>query len=337
MSKFKLTPYQEQDYQSYVEFALNNWGPTAYQANKNYIKWLYKESPASIKKDSDFLLVKDSASDKVIGSIHKLRLPWLVNGKILEIPAIHNLLVDKNERIGSGLFLITSSFKGEEHVFVSGVNPPLSKAYAALRCQKMVVNWYRVVISPLAIVKSFLANKLGKSKTCNIEQHCQKYSNKNYICTINPDYKTIKNIVNIVNSNNEKTQVKIMWTPEWLQWRCFHKIGPKHLLFINKDNTEFIIYSIGIRKGIKIARIIESTPTNKQKFQKLYKESVKELKKLGCGLLLIYTTDKQLINNINSKPFKSKTETYFYHKDKQPFTDCSFNASSGDFGFEAIN
>ena len=41
----------------YKKFALDNYGEESYQAKENYINWLYKENPLSVKKEDFYILL----------------------------------------------------------------------------------------------------------------------------------------------------------------------------------------------------------------------------------------------------------------------------------------
>jgi len=97
----KLIPYTADRLRDYQVFAQKNW-PKGYQYSENYLNWLYQENPN--RKPNDFILALDE-QQQIIGVIHKLRLIWQANGQKIEVPAIHNLIVDKDQRHGSGLFL----------------------------------------------------------------------------------------------------------------------------------------------------------------------------------------------------------------------------------------
>ena len=101
MAKLELVPYKGHFFKNYQSFAAKNWGQDTYKGYKAYLDWLYKENPSTQKKDTDFLVLTSNNED-VLGVIHKMHVPWMVNGQEIEIPAIHNLLVEKKYQAGHG-------------------------------------------------------------------------------------------------------------------------------------------------------------------------------------------------------------------------------------------
>jgi hypothetical protein len=220
------------------------------------------------------------------------------------------LIVDKDHRTGNGLFLITGSLKGDEHIFVPGVLPPLSGAYDALRCQEIPVSWYRKIIVP------------------NIFFNHNNQNNINY-----------KNISDLLNKQRSAYYAAPQWTPELVQWRFFDPVGPKNILVQDKESTDFLILSIGPRKGILISRIVEGI-MSPQSAKRLMSIAKQVLHKHGVYILFGFCADPELnqaLQSINWKPFKSKAKTYIYHKDRKPFDSYAFNACVGDFGFEGLS
>ena len=144
----KIVPYSGAYLQSYQNFARRNWGERCYQQTEKYLRWLYQENPCA-DKENPFLILLEPQHNEVVGVMHKMRLPWLIDGQKVLVSSIHNLLVDRNYRRGSGLLLITAALKGETGVLCPGVLPPLSAAYKMLRCQEIDALWFRKIISPL--------------------------------------------------------------------------------------------------------------------------------------------------------------------------------------------
>jgi hypothetical protein len=295
-----LIPYTPDQLKNYQAFAKKVWGNT-YQQQEAYIQWLYTENPTPTKPE-DFTLATDNG--QIIGVIHKMRLPWLINGEKVPVPALHNLIVDPKYRTGNGLFLITGSLKGELHAFVPGVKPPLSQAYDLLRCQLIPVHWYRKILS-------FIPKKLNFTPST-------------------PDNTTLEKIATILNTASAGNPSP-HWTKELVQWRFFHTLGPKHLLFLEGESLAII--SLGKRKGFTTARLIESANVS----QSLLQNIEKELRRLGVQVFLVFTLEQKLQTLLKKYTrLKAPPKTYIYHKDKKPFTDYRFSASAGDFGLESI-
>ncbi|MBU0579649.1 MAG: hypothetical protein KKA19_00590 [Candidatus Margulisbacteria bacterium] len=342
MSKIELVPYENHFFESYQQFAWRNWGKGTYKADQNYLNWLYKENPSVNKSKMDFLIATVDGKD-VVGSIHKMRAFWRINNEEVEIPAIHNLLVDKKYQSGYGLFLITSSLKGHEHIFVPAVADPISEVYEKLHCQRLDVFWYRKVLNPVAATTGYLLNKHFKMIT-HKKYFNEKWQIKSpeFKVTINPSFEILSKIVKTLRKRNSGYNVHPAWDEVWLKWRFFHKIGPKHLLIFSErgEDLDFLILSLGPRHGLNTCRIIEASVENSALMKKMLKAIEKMLKKNGIQLFLVFTADPKLNNNLVQngwQPLKNTPKTFIYHKNKkEQFSNYAFNALVGDFGLESI-
>ncbi len=326
MSKISIVPFEQNMLSNYQDFAYKNWGKNCYQASENYLNWLYKENPSPNKTKEDFMVaIKD---DKIIGAIHRMHIPWIIDGVESETPAIHNLLVEEKYRQGHGIFLITASLRGADHILIPGVSPPLSKAYEKFGSQEMSVGWYRKILRPFSGALSLLKNRIGlPEKQFQLDNFIHKESR--IISTSNPSDKLISKLSTSLQAN-KNSAAKPNWNEQFLKWRFFHPLGPKSILIYkeSKSTFDFLIFSIGIRKVLKTARLIESVAVDQRSFNELLNQSESLLKRNGLELLLIYTASeitKGYLQNYDIKNLASKTKSYIYHQDKsKPFKDYSY-------------
>jgi hypothetical protein len=300
----KLLPYSSKYLTAYQEFARRNWGRRCYQQTEKYLRWLYQENPCADKEKS-FLIVIEPQNNKVVGTIHKMYLPWLIAGQKVLVSSIHNLLVDRNYRQGSGLMLITASLKGETHVLCPGVLPPLSEAYKMLRCQEIDALWFRKIIWPFGR-KTTTAQKLDRPNSAQIAA--------------------------MVKTLNTKSGGHVFWDAEIFNWRFLQ--GPKHV-FLWVDAANFLILSIGKRKGLTVTRIIDGHITDKN--STLWQDTLYAARTLCAVVLLGYTVDKNLREYFLAKirPRVRHPLVFFYHRDRK-IRELNFNAAAGDFGLESF-
>jgi hypothetical protein len=314
----KIIPYSGEYLKSYQDFARRNWGKRCYQQTEKYLRWLYQENPCADQKKS-FLIAVEPRNNKVVGALHKMRLPWLIDGQKILASSIHNLLVDKNYRRGSGLMLITASLKGETGVLCPGVLPPLSEAYKMLRCQEINALWFRKIISPLnAVVQKVFGVSLPPRKKNIRAQLLTKLS--------------AAQIAEMTAALNRSSSGHVLWDSEIFNWRFLR--GPQHF-FLRADAANFLVLSVGRRKGLTIARIIDGHIEDKN--SALWQDALAAARSLGAAALLGYTADKDLREYFLTKirPRVKHPLVFFYHKDKK-FRELNFNASAGDFGLESF-
>ncbi len=343
-NKIKLIPFAEKFKADYRNFAKRNWGKDCYQASDKYLQWLYQQNPCGASVE-DFLIAINNHQE-VVGSIHKLNIPWLINGEKIIIPAIHNLLVEQKYRTGNGLFLITASLKGADNIFIPGVNPPLSDAYRMLRSQELAIQQYRKVIRPFTGSTKLLCHKIfniANSKV-NLNGKILNIQTNSFKFTFAPDEYLIKRAVAAIKQRDSKYQQKIAWDLELFKWRFFAKNGPQHLMIYDdsKDKIDFALISIGYRKGLTIARLIENSCSAPQDFKQLFNSIQNILKKLKVDLLISYNIEnnlQQLLPQVGLKPVSAqKTQSYIYHRDRNNlFQDIYLSVAAGDYGLESIN
>ncbi|GBR76458.1 hypothetical protein NO2_1000 [Candidatus Termititenax persephonae] len=300
----KIIPYAPEYLPAYQDLARRGWGKHCYQQTEKYLRWLYHDNPYA-DKATPFFIALEPSNNKVIGVLHKLRLPWLIDGQKVIVNSMHNLLVDKDYRQGGGLMLITAALKGETNVFCPGVLPPLSNAYKMLRYQEIDVLWLRQLIWPLGS-KTSAAQKLDRPDTAQIAA--------------------------MVKTLNTSSGNHVLWDAEIFNWRFLR--GPKHL-FLWADAANFLILSVGQRKGLTVARIIDGHVEDKN--STLWRDALNTARSLGAVVLLGYTADKNLREYFLTK-IKPRTRhplVFFYHRDQKK-REMNFNAAAGDFGLESL-
>ncbi|MDR1453311.1 MAG: hypothetical protein LBJ25_04990 [Candidatus Margulisbacteria bacterium] len=300
----KIIPYSGEYLHSYQDFARRNWGGHCYQQTEKYLRWLYEENPCAGREKS-FLIVIEPQSNQVVGAIHKMRLPWLIDGQKVPGSSIHNLLVDKNYRQGSGLLLIAASLNGETQVLCPGVLPPLSAAYKMLCCQEIDALWFRKIIFP-PWKKNVRARILTEPSAAQIAE--------------------------MAAALNQRSGGHVLWDSEIFRWRFLQ--GPKHV-FLGADAANFLILSVGQRKGLTVARIIDGRITDQN--STLWQDALDTVRSLGAVVLLGYTADENLRKYFLTK-IKPRAEhplVFFYHRDKKNQT-LNFSAAAGDFGLESF-
>ncbi|MDR1113656.1 MAG: hypothetical protein LBL50_01020 [Candidatus Margulisbacteria bacterium] len=314
----KIIPYSGAYLKSYQDFARRGWGKNCYQQTEKYLNWLYQKNPYA-DKEKPFWLVIEPQNNMVIGVMHKMCLPWVIDEQKVLVSSIHNLLVDKDYRRGSGLMLITAALKDAAHAFCPGVWPPLSDAYKMLRCQEIDALWFRKIISPVgAVVQKIFKLALPPRK-------------KNIRAQILTEPSAVQ-IAAMVKTLNVKSGGHVLWDVKIFNWRFLQ--GPKHV-FLWEDAANFLILSAGQRKGLTVARIIDGHIENEN--SSLWRDTLSAARSLRAVVLLGYTADRNLQKYFLTKikPNAKHPLVFFYHKDKKK-REMNFNAAAGDFGLESF-
>jgi hypothetical protein len=335
-----IIPYRDEWFDRYAAFARRSWGGDSYQHSRNYIDWLYRDNPSPDKHESDFLLAVDG--EQIIGCIHKMRLPWRVGEKTVEIPALHNLIVDEAHRDGTGFMLILRAQGNHEHILIPGVAKPLSEVYVKLKYQRVKASWYRKVVRPVAtamrlVQKRFKISAPPRYFDARIIETL-RLSHNNIRATLSPDETALSHIATTLNERAASYAASPKWDVAWLRWRFFHPRGPRHCL-VQRD-TDFLLLSLGPRHGLNAGRIIDASATSADSLGSLLQSANDVLRKSSAHVLLCFSADTALNEMLTARGWISQTDpidTYFYHKKrKEVFETYNFHASAGDFGFEAI-
>ena len=346
MPNVELEYFHRKHLKTYIDFAEREWEKYCHQSSENYINWLYNENPCPRNSKENFVLA--FYEGKVIGCVHKMGLMWKVKGRVEYIPAVHNLMVARNHRRkGCGILLLKHSFVGENHALVPGVIKDQKNIYKFFRCQKINSSWYRKILSPLGgayylTVKKlfdrsapsafFNANDLNKSKSLNAS----------FKTTVEPNDRVIGKVISSLNKMST-SMVFPYWTIEQFRWRFFHPLGPRHLMIYKEsdhDIKDFVILSLGPKKGLNIARVIEMEASSLESLDTLMQQAEILTKLFGGHILLNFSCSSklnELLVKLKYKLIKNQPDTYFYYKNKKDvFHSFSFNGAAGDFGFESI-
>lgn len=344
MTKFHFVPYESRRAADYLDFARESWGEDSYQAKPAYLDWLYRENPAADAGEPDFLLALTERGE-LAGAIHRMDLPWDINGRIEAVPAAHNLFIREEYRTGIGLYLLLAMMKEREHVFCPSQVPPLADTLGRLRWQEASVRWYRRILSPasaaLRLARTRLPGRgLSRRPTATALAPSPRNLGAGVHATATPGIEIIEKLSRAMTERLARFREKPHWTPEMIQWRFFHPAGPKHLLVHDQDG-EYLVISVGQRHGLNTSRIIEGSCAEPEKMAPLVRATEKFLSRQGVHVLLAFTADEQLqaaLEGAGWRPLNGHSrKTFFYHRNKSTrFTRYAFNASAGDFGFEAF-
>jgi hypothetical protein len=337
----EIVPFREEHFARYQAFSRRSYGDDAYQATRNYVDWLYRENPSPNKSDSDFLLAI-TPDQQVVGCVHKMRLPWRVGERDVEIPALHNIVVGEQHRTGTGFMLILKIHANHEHALIPGVQAPLNEVFIKLKYQPVSANWYRKLVRPVAAAVRLARGRMGmpsrETRYFDEATIAATHLPNGIRATRSPDAALLTQLASSVNQRSAGAQARPHWDAKWLAWRFFHPRGPRHCL-VYRD-SDFLIFSLGPRHGMNAARLIEASAASAQSLKALLSAGEPVLKRSGAHVLMTVCADAQL-NDMLSKlgwtAQRDHIDTYFYHRTRtDQFTTYQFHGSAGDFGFEAI-
>ncbi|MCK4774938.1 MAG: GNAT family N-acetyltransferase [Candidatus Krumholzibacteria bacterium] len=329
---------------SYQAFAERMYGRESYQTSEAYINWLYRENPHGPDLQKDFK-VGVTDNERVVGCIHKMRLPWRVAGERVDVPAVHNLMVDPKYRKGLGFMLTMASFGSERHALIPAVDGPLADAYDKLGLQPIRVEWYRRVLKPLSGALQLTSRKLlgrgGGPRWFEADDTESRCSDGCSVRVAPP--KELIEQVSALTHQTHRGQTSPEWSVELVSWRFFHPEGPRHLLVYLTEADElsdFLILSLGPRRGVNVGRIVAASVRGASQLETLLRAGIRTLKNHGCVVLLTYCADpglNEMFTRLGWNGMARTPRSFFYHQTKSArFESYALMGAAGDFGFEAF-
>jgi len=257
------------------------------------------------------------------------------------------VISEKYRKQWFGIKMLRFSFSKENHVLVPGVARDQGNLYKFLGCQQVSSCWYRKILTPVKGafflgLKKVLNFNIPSAYFTSSEFKNVKHQSQAFKVTIDPSEIIIKKIISQLNKKPSDT-LSVYWTLELFRWRFFHPSGPKHLL-VYKDSEhdieDFLILSLGPRRGLNVARVVEMEASSSEVLKHLMQTAERIIIIFRGHILLVFSSSQKMndmLHELKYKLVKNSPNTYFYHKNKNDlFQSFSFNGSAGDFGFEAI-
>lgn len=329
----------------YQEFAAQQFGTTAYQACPEYLDWMYAENPFGGCPSDGMLALNDA--EQVIGCVHRLRVPWRINGERVVVPAIHNLMVEPAHRQGVGGILAVTSIRSEPFGIVPGVVEPIAEIYRKIGCHLVPSQWFRRVLKPLTLGLQLGAKKLlGTQPTPkhfpieSVETQLPSSVGRGWLRFAPTDAQLAE--LAALFQQQQADAAGPDWSVDFLRWRFFHAKGPRHAVVCLEQEgrlTDAALISLGPRHGVNVGRIVAavaSDPVNLRIVVRLVEHVVRQH---GGTVLLAYSASPALQGQLASlgwQPMANGPQTYFHRRGKKPIPPIAFNGEAGDLGLEAI-
>lgn len=343
----QVLPYESSRYEAYATFAETAYGRGCYQASRGYLEWLYGVERSPAPRRDDFLVAV--AGDRVVGCLHKMRLLWRSGGELLEVPALHNWIVDEEFRSGVGLVLLMKALRSERHAYISSAAGDLASVYHKLKCQDVRANVYRKVLRPVAGAARLGLHRLTKRESTmrrvrsRIRRSTSAAAARDLEIVHEPSDGDLERMIGtLVVSAGERTHPH--WSVASFRWRFFHPSGPRHLCVrmpgARAGRDDFVIVAIGARRGLVIARIIELDLASPERSHAFLDGAVRLLKGIGVHVVLGYSAHPTINSRLQDAgwpPVGDGQASFFYHGPRElPFAALAFNSSAADFGFESM-
>ena len=330
-AKFIITPFTWDLLPAYSKFASTSFGAGSYQATEQYLRWLYECNPLSRGAGRDMWVARIETGD-IIGCIHTLRLEWVHAGSSFLVPSLHNTMIHPAYRGVAGGMLILQAFKGEAHAFVPGAEGSVADTLRRMRFVAVPTNWSRKILRPFAAASARAASRLG--------WQAAPFQLKHEPSAVNVGRPVeLEGCVALANRGSD-TEFRPQWNEATFFWRFFHPDGPRHLLFVEGNMScpaGYAVLSIGRRHGVALARIVDIQGRDSETVERLIQRCSAAIRRQGGAVLLNYSSGAETAVATGLQRHPATATTLIYHRTPSSMpTAYRFNASAGDYGFEAI-
>ena len=295
-----------------------------------------RDNPAG--RSFDDCLIATEPSGRIVGCIHRLRLPWQVNGQVTSIPSLHNLMIAEPFRGGAGFFMLMRAVKAESHALVPGVTGNLAQAYVRMGYQRLETRWYRRIIRMDLAVAQQLLHRLGRGELDRRAGEPIDGSSYQLSATAHPDAAAAGEIAAALHANAGvgSSVAHVDWSAPLVQWRFFAPRGPRHVFARDLVDGSFAVVSVGPRRGLTVARILAWSP------RVLSSAFLGRLGRLAAGhgasVMLAYDArpdDAPTLAAGGWRPMHSAPMSFLYARDKRPLT-VDLDGGATDLGLEAL-
>lgn len=331
--------YQPEYLESYIGFAEQNFGHSAHQSRVSYLEWLYSKNPN--KHNLNTGLILGVADDDVVACLHTMMLSWRVGTSIKRMPTVHDIMVNKTYRTGVGAVILLRALRMGKHAYIAAATGLMADVYRSLGCQRIKASWYRKILAPLSGGLRLVAGRVGwRPETAVYFDHGPP-SLDGWELSILPG----DGLIDAVAARLQTVDglgVGPDWNTGQTRWRFFDPSGPKHMLLYQSIGSvvgDMAIVSLGPRKGLNLARIVEARAESTEGLRGLLDACGLASKAYGAHLMSMYSASERLNSMCRECGWDEQTvapASYFYHKGKNEFVDYRLMGGAADFGFEAL-
>lgn len=342
---FEIVPYNENIFDGYAAFANRAWGEGCHQASRNYLEWLYRANPSANRGFADCLVAR--VGETIVGCIHKMRVVWNSGSEFAEVPALCDWMVEEEYRKGLGLVLLEKVMRAEDHAFHSSAVGPHASIYRRLGCQEIPCCWYRQVLLTVCGTVRYAVDRLGGVLgSPDINEKLVALADPRQFAavriTMGPTEPECNLMIEAL-ADQEAKSWRPRWTLETFQWRFFHAQGPRHVCVYSSEPSavgEFLIVSVGMRKGLLVARLVEVCVQTAAGARRLLAYTRRALRHCGIHVLLAYSADPKTNACLQAAGWAPRTDenrSFIFHRSGQPaFAAVAINGSAADYGLEAM-
>ncbi len=329
---------------AYLQFAARQFGATTSAASERYLSWLYEHNPYGGQWSDSLMAV--TATGDVVGCVHAMNVPWRIENELVVVPAIHNLMVAPEHRQGVGTKMVMKTLQQHDLAIIPSAVEPLGMLYRRLKCVRLESSWYRRVLRPLKVGWQLGAQKVmgWNPAACHFPQgtfptRLPSAHGTAWWATA-PTDSQLEQLTKLFNAART-TASGPEFSPEFLRWRFFHELGPRHAVVWLEESgriSDAVVLSLGPRHGFNVGRIVAARASETGCFTALVNLAEHLIRRHGGTLLFTFCASpelNQVYAEMGWKPQINGPQTYLSAKGTPPSV-VSFNGEAVDIGFEAL-
>lgn len=309
-----MTPDEEP---AYLQFAREFWGPDSPQADPLFLRWLYRENPNTQGMQRDLLILAEGS--RIVGSHHRMRVPWRVNGNRLMVPSLHDLAVlpeyreagGKQGLVPPGLKIMLAALEKETYIGLFGMTPVADQIYERMHVPEIKLFWLEKIRSRIKAGIQMAASLLDVPirKAGSVGRSTKSFE----------DYEIGRIAIPIGEEFEEAVSVKPreQTFPDWdfgaFRWRFFHDFGPRNILLIARKNHVPVgraVISLGLKKGIFVARVVDLVFQEEQCLPALTTEINQLFSELGAPVCLAVTSSQKVADEFIASGWRYRKESH---------------------------
>lgn len=330
---------------AYLQFASQQFGAGTSAANGSYVRWIYEQNPFGGRWADSLMAV--TSSGEVVGCMHAMRIPWRIENESVVVPANHNLIVAPEYRQGIGTRMVMQALRQHDLSVIPSAVEPLGMLYRRLGCVRVESLWYRRVLRPLKVGWQLGVQKLSgrNSSPCYfpVETPSTRLPSAHGAAwwTTAPTDPQLEQLADVFNADRTTTSGP-EFSPEFLRWRFFHELSPRHaVVWLEEDGriSDAVVLSLGPRHGFNVGRIVAAQASGVDRFAALVKLAEHLIRRQGGTLLFTFCACprlNQIYSTMGWRPQANGPQTYLSSPRNCPPLAVSFNGEAIDIGFEAL-
>jgi hypothetical protein len=257
-----------------------------------------------------------AAGNKIVGTHHRMRIPWRVNGKRLVVPSVHYLYVVDAHRTGGeqhflppAVQIMLAAFEREAHVGLFGLGEVPDKIYQKIGIPAVRVFWLEKIRSRVKAGTQMVASRLGWP--VGIGRQLNRRTTKAFGFEVSRIVDPAPDELAEALTITPAAQTYPDWDLASYRWRFFHELGPRNILLLARTNGKLsgrAVVSVGLRNSVIVARVVELVFYDAACLDALSEEIERIFSELRVPVCLAVTNSKEVVERFRRVGWEHRRE-----------------------------